>query len=172
MTTHRPAPYSPYNDHSRQSAGGMRDDNRRCSMADIWSGYLDGGYFDPGGNLRPDYVTRDRIMPVVQQLARENLTAHQMRRFFQHCRALEAALLRAKPDSSWPQQRTNLMRLDVAAQDAFGKSPPKIPSLFHDFIRRNVGATKTEKDFLQGFLPHFEALVGFSSGVLKESERR
>jgi hypothetical protein len=43
--------------------------------------------------------------------------------------------------------------------------------LFHDFIRRNVAAVHSEKEFLQGFLPHFEALVGFGSLHLKKSER-
>jgi hypothetical protein len=154
-----------------QSPGrGHQNRDRRDSMTDLWSGYLDGGYFDSEGYLCPDYVSRERIMPIVRQLARDKLTVHQMRRFFQHCRAIEALL---KADrSTWQRERTNLMKLDVAAQDALGKKPPKIPFLFNDFIQRNIAVTKTDKDFLEGFLPHFEALVGFSSGILRESERR
>ncbi len=34
-----------------------------------------------------------------------------------------------------------------------------------------VAAVKNEKDFLKGFLPHFEALVGFGSQFFKERER-
>ena len=59
----------------------------------------------------------------------------------------------------------------MAAADAFGKMPPKIPEIFHDFIKSNVAAVKNEKDFLKGFLPHFEALVGFGSQYFKERER-
>ncbi len=44
-------------------------------------------------------------------------------------------------------------------------------SIFHDFIRHNVAAVKTEKDFLEGFLPHFEALVGFGTPLFRERER-
>jgi len=66
-------------------------------------------------------------------------------------------------------KRLDFLKLDVAAADAAGKKPsPKIPSLFRDFIGKNVAAVKDERDFLQGFLPHFEALVGFASGKLKE----
>ncbi len=51
--------------------------------------------------------------------------------------------------------------------DARGKSQPKIPDLFADFIQRNVDAVKTQKDFLFGFLPHFEALIGFGTSHLQ-----
>jgi CRISPR/Cas system CSM-associated protein Csm2 small subunit len=137
-------------------------------MNDLWKGYLADGYFDVEGCLRPEYVARDKILPIVKCLVDGNLTNHQMRRFFQHCRAIEA-LLRSKR-STWPREHANMMFIDVAAQDAYGKK--KIPAVFHDFIRLNVATTKNEDDFLKGFLPHFEALVGFSSGKLRERERR
>lgn len=129
------------------------------------------GYFNKAGNLRPQFVTRDRIAPIAEDMARATpaLTMHQIRRFFQHCRAIEAKL-RAKT-STWEAEEAAFRQLDVAAADAFGKSPQKIPKLFHDFIKSNVAAVKNEKDFLKGFLPHFEALVGFGSQFFKERER-
>jgi CRISPR type III-A-associated protein Csm2 len=120
------------------------------------------GYFDAGGNLRSELVARDSIAPLAEDMrnASPPLTMNQMRRFFQHCRAIEARL-RART-SSWEAERTrHFATLDRAAADAIGKSPPKIPQMFHDFIQHNVAAVRTEKDFLEGFLPHFEALVGF-----------
>jgi CRISPR type III-A-associated protein Csm2 len=101
--------------------------------------------------------------------AEPELNQHQLRRFFQHCRALEARL-RAR-QATWPALEAQFCKLDAAAADAAGKSPPKIPALFHDFIRRNVRAVHSEKDFLDGLLPHFEALVGFGALHLKKSER-
>jgi CRISPR type III-A-associated protein Csm2 len=101
--------------------------------------------------------------------AKPPLTMHQIRRFFQHCRAIEAKVRAGT--SSWPAEEAAFRQLDVAAADAFGKSPPKIPELFHDFIKSNVAAVKNEKDFLKGFLPYFEALVGFGSQFFKERER-
>ncbi len=131
----------------------------------------DSGYFDATGNLRIDFVVRDRLVPIAKVLANAQppLTNHQVRRFFQHCRAIEAKL-RAKT-SSWAAEEAAFRQLDVAAADAFGKTPPKIPELFHDFIKSNVAAVRNEKDFLRGFVPHFEALVGFGSQYFKERER-
>lgn len=129
------------------------------------------GYFDAAGNLRNEFVARERIMPIAEDMskARPALTMHQIRRFFQHCRAIEAKVRAGT--STWPAEEAAFRRLDVAAADAFGKSPQKIPELFHDFIKSNIAAVKNEKDFLKGFLPHFEALVGFGSQFFKERER-
>jgi len=138
------------------------------SLSEILRG---SGYFDAAGNLRIDFVVRDRLVPIAEDLANGHppLTVHQVRRFFQHCRAIEAKL-RAKT-STWAAEEAAFRQLDVAAADAFGKIQPKIPELFHDFIKSNVAAVKNEKDFLKGFLPHFEALVGFGSQYFKERER-
>lgn len=137
-----------------------------------WSDILRrSGYFDAAGNLRNEFVARDHIVPIAEEMSRATpaLTMHQIRRFFQHCRAIEA---KVRPGTStWPTEEAAFRQLDVAAADAFGKSPPKIPELFHDFIKSNVAAVKNEKDFLKGFLPHFEALVGFGTQFFKERER-
>jgi CRISPR type III-A-associated protein Csm2 len=129
------------------------------------------GYFDAAGNLRNEFVSRDSIAPLAADMANAQpaLTTHQVRRFFQHCRAIEAKL-RAKT-STWAAEEAAFRMLDVAVADAFGKSTKKIPQLFHDFIKSNVAAVKNEKDFLRGFLPHFEALVGFGSQYFNERER-
>ncbi|MCI0642071.1 MAG: type III-A CRISPR-associated protein Csm2 [Gemmataceae bacterium] len=138
------------------------------------------GYFDAAGNLRSELVARDAIQKLAKQMAedwpRDGKPTHQVRRFFQHCRAIEAKL-RAKAstpellNATWAAEEAAFRLLDVAAADAFAKSPPKIPQLFHDFIKSNVAAVKNEKDFLKGFLPHFEALVGFGAQPFRERER-
>lgn len=127
------------------------------SVANLWHGYLEGGYFDADGCLKVEYVSRERVEPLAKRMS--SLTTHQIRRYFGHCRAIETRLKSggASWESLWPEVK----RLDVAAADGASKKPPKIPSLFHDFIRRNVDKIKTKNDFLNGFLPHFEALVGF-----------
>jgi hypothetical protein len=129
------------------------------------------GYFDAAGNLRIEFVVRERIAPLVEDMSRAKppLTMHQVRRFFQHCRAIEARL-KAR-SSTWAAEEAGFLLLDAAAADAFRKSPPKIPEAFHEFLRLNVAAVRSEKDFLKGFLPHFEALVGFGTAYLKDRER-
>ena len=124
-----------------------------------WPDCLDDGYFI-NGCLHPGYVVRERMEPLACEMADAKLTSSQIRRFFQHCRAIEARL-RAKT-SKWECELAQVKKIDIAVADAYGKS--KVPEIFRDFIQRNVAAVKTEKDFLEGFLPHFEALVGFGSG--------
>ncbi len=125
-----------------------------------WPDCIDDGYF-VNGCLHPGYVVRERMEPLARIMAEQKLTSNQIRRFFQHCRVIEARL-RART-STWEREQTEFMKLDVSVADAFGKSPPKVPEVFRDFIQKNVAAVKTKEDFLEGFLPHFEALVGFGS---------
>ena len=129
-----------------------------------WPDCIDDGYF-VNGCLHPGYVVRERMEESAKRMAADGLTTHQIRRFFQHCRAIESRL-RSK-SSTWESERTVFQKLDVAAADAIGKKPSKIPVTFHEFISSNVQAVKTEKDFLEGFLPHFEALVGFGSAYFR-----
>jgi CRISPR type III-A-associated protein Csm2 len=168
-------------DQSRPSRGGSggwsgRPNDRQGAarerlLVDLWPRYIAGGYFDADGHLQTELLLRERLVPLVQEMDRGSprLTMHQVRRFFQHCRAIEARL-RSKT-STWAREEASFRKLDVAAADAFGKSNPKIPRIFHDFIQRNVAAVQNEDDFLRGFLPHFEALVGFGSQFLRERER-
>jgi CRISPR type III-A-associated protein Csm2 len=146
-----------------------------------WPNYLQGGYFDEQGNLKIEYVARclagEENLPYKEQHGVERfvramdegdppLTKTQLRRFFQHCRGLETRLRSGL--ATWPQLRAQVQLLDAISTDAFGKQPRKIPELFREFIRRNVTAVQCEKDFREGFLPHFEALVGFASFLLKD----
>jgi hypothetical protein len=139
------------------------------TVKDLWPDYLAGGYFDAQGNLKPEYVSRERMERLVKAMClegdrprRDGLTPHQIRRYFGHCRAIETRL-KSAAGAPWATVVPEVKKLDVAAADGLGKRPPKIPELFHDFIKCNVGAIKSEKDFLNGFLPHFEALVGFGT---------
>jgi CRISPR type III-A-associated protein Csm2 len=144
------------------------------TLEEVWKGYLHGGYFE-SGKLRPEYVRREEMTRLARGMTRlaqgmgRDLTANQLRRFFGHARAIEAKLL-AKT-ASWEQVEVEFRRLDVAAADAFNKSDSKIPALFHDFIRRNVATVGSEEDFLKGFMPHFEALVGFGTEFFKNERR-
>ncbi len=83
--------------------------------------------------------------------SRPELSTGQLRRFFQHCRGLETRLKSGA--ATWPGLRPQFEFLDAAATDAFGKQPRKIPAVFYDFIRRNVAAVKSEKDFAQASFP-------------------
>lgn len=159
-----------------KGSGGRRDrpsDSSPQTVKDLWSDYLNGGYFDAQGNLKPEYVSRERVEPLVEAMClhhnqprRDGLTSHQVRRYFGHCRAIETRL-KSATGATWASVLPEIKKLDVAAADGFAKRPGKIPDLFHDFVKTNVAAIKSEKDFLNGFLPHFEALVGFGTAHFK-----
>jgi len=156
---------------NRQSPRRQPDEQRQPNEIEhverLWSGYLQGGYFDTDGNLRVEYVSRERVEPLIRAMAnaRPALTTGQIRRFFQHCRRVEARLKAG--EATWPEVRPQVLFLDAAAQDAHGKAQKKIPALFFDFIRQNVAAIGSADDFRHGFIPHFEALVGFGSAHIR-----
>lgn len=155
-----------------QNYGRDDDRNNEKSLDEAWKDYLKDGYFDDAGNLRIELVKRENLQTLVKEMAfakPKPLTSNQLRRFFQHCRLVESRIL--SKHSNWEKEKTAFMQIDSAAADAYGKQEKKIPKIFHDFIRRNVAAVKTEKDFVNGFLKHFEALVGFAAQYL-ERERK
>ena len=153
---------------TRPGYTGERNPSRGDKVANHWPDYLKGGYFDEQGHLKIEFVTREKVEPLAKAMCedRSGLTTHQIRRYFGHCRAIETRLKSAGTPwaSVWPEVK----KLDIAAADGAGKQPPKIPSLFHDFIRRNVDQIKTKDDFLRGFLPHFEALLGFGQAHFRK----
>lgn len=146
----------------RPGGAGGRDANE--TIAQRWPDYLTDGYFGPDGSLKIEYVSREKVEPLAQSMS--SLTIHQVRRFFGHCRAIETRL--KSGGATWASLWPEVKKLDIAAADAAAKQPPKIPGLFHDFIRRNIDKIRNEKDFLRGFLPHFEALVGFGQAYFRK----
>jgi CRISPR type III-A-associated protein Csm2 len=142
---------------------GQRPGQEVERVEQLWPDYLKDSYFDAEGNLRIDYVSREKVEPLVREMARARpaLTTAQIRRFFQHCRRIETHL--KSREAAWAQVKPQVVFLDAAAEDAYGKQPRKIPALFRDFIQRNIAAIHSEKDLREGFLPHFEALVGFGA---------
>jgi len=157
-------------EHGRRPGAGGQPER---SLIDHWPGYLSAGYFDDKGNLLTSLVSRGKVEPLVRAMVREvrpPLTTHQVRRFFQHCRAIESRLRTRR--STWDNELANFRKLDVAVADAMGKHPPKVPRLFHEFVRLNVKTVQNERDFLLGFLPHFEALVGFGAQFLSDDRGR
>lgn len=159
---HRGYPQGPRDPGGRGGSG----QRPRKSIPDFWPGYLEGGYFNEQGHLRIEYVSRERVEILVQEICRDRplLTPHQVRRYFGHCRALETRLRTG--GAAWEDVLPEVKKLEIAAADGYHKQQPKIPELFYEFIRRNVDKIKTRKDFLQGFLPHFEAFVGFGQVYL------
>lgn len=120
--------------------------------------------------LEPVFVTRKNIDPLASYLGRHakpRLTTGQMRRFFNHCRQIERRL--QIDGESWERVSAGFEVLSSHAQ--YAQSAGKIPAEFQRFIDDNVRRVVADGDpheaFLRGFLPHFEALVGFSAAYMK-----
>jgi len=144
------------------------------TISDVWGKpYLAGGYFDERGNLRPELVEREPLERLAREMAqdRPSLTSTQVRRYFGHCRAIETQILAESErdrHEKWLGCYKDLMITDAVAAKAREPGKEKIPQLFADYITINVKAAKTSKDFLEGFIYHFEALVGFGSQHFKK----
>lgn len=163
-----PGGYGQGGRHHAGRGGGRQQNAPNDTVTKYWPDYLKNGYFDGNGCLKVEFVSRENVEPLSRTMCgdRSGLTTHQLRRYFGHCRAIETRL--KSGGATWAAVWPEVKKLDVAAADGAAKQPPKIPALFHDFIRRNVDMIKTEKDFLKGFLPHFEALVGFGQAHLRK----
>ena len=166
------------NDCHRQQSGSAgrtsrAQDGRQHSGAQVRSGAVlefPVSYFAKDNKdqpyLRPEFVSKD-VDALASHLARGNLTTGQARRFFNHCRKIERRL---NFGESWEQVSASFELLRVHAQNA--NSARKIPRDFHRFIDDNVSRVTSEDDrkkaFLEGFLPHFEALIGYGSAYMKD----
>ncbi len=144
----------------------------------LWPGYLRDGYFDEGNCLRAAYVSRVAgqqqgmdygVEPLANRLVNSQppLSMKQARQFFAQARRVES-LLAAEADAPLKRFQQDFMQLEIVANYRFDREKNrKIPALFRDFIVRNVQAVQAASNprdaFLRGFLPHFEALMGYLS---------
>ena len=129
------------------------------------------GIDDSGrGYLQADFVSKRNIDPWAKHLTKNSepkLTASQIRRFFNHCREIERRL--NVDGQSWAQVSARFESLCSHAQ--YARSAKKIPEEFQQFIDDNVRRVTSAQDpgkaFVDGFVPHFEALVGFAAAHMR-----
>jgi CxxC-x17-CxxC domain-containing protein len=145
---------------ARRSDAQPRDRGPRPAPArpgGLPDGYLRGGYFDAEGNLRPELVV-EQPREIAEALAggRPELSAAALRRFFAKARRIERRL---QTESGFAAARPTLLELKPFARDSVKRDVA--PPLFEVFIGRNVDAVQTERDFLKGFLPHFQYVVAY-----------
>ena len=121
--------------------------------------------------LQSAFVARKNVDPWARYLAydaRPKLTRGQVRRFFNHCRDIERRLKVGA--QSWAQVSASFESLCFHAQ--YAKEAGKIPDEFRKIIDENVKRVTSSEDpktaFLNGFLPHFEALVGFGTAYMRK----
>lgn len=121
--------------------------------------------------LQAEFVSKRNVDPWAKHLARNsrpNLTTGQIRRFFNHCREIERRL--NVDGQSWAQVSASFESLCFHAQNArwAKKIPEEFQSFIDDNVRRVTSAQDPGKAFVDGFVPHFEALVGFGAAYMKK----
>ena len=144
--------------NTRPSYGSHRPDGYP-QQDELPVGYLQRGYFDEKGNLLPQ-VLEDWPQEIAQNLFHANpkMTTSQLRgAFFNEVRRIENKL---DATHDFDAIKPELLKLKAYAEDR--KKKNKVPQLFEKFIEANLRwATRSEKDFRQGFVNHFECVVAY-----------
>ena len=131
-------------------------------------------------------VAQRKVTPE-DDFVKSKLTSTQLRRFFGHCRRIESRQIRLKAqlsgtetnpmskdqeqkflEQAWKTVESDFLLIDPIAEYAKARGAAKLPLLFCEFLQRNIATVKNSKDFKEGFMPHFEAFVGFSAKYLRE----
>jgi CRISPR type III-A-associated protein Csm2 len=130
--------------------------SRAVNLDTGWpAGYLEGGYFDEKGNIE-SAVVDTWAEQVAQILGMSGIASHQLRRFFNQLRAIEAKLETEDFDAI----RSDIHTLKRDAAYAVGRGV--VRGEFKEFIDRNVDlAVRDEKSFRRGFLEHFQSVLAY-----------
>lgn len=123
--------------------------------------YLKTGYFDDKGNIKCELLTT-----VAEQKAKElgesGITSTQLRRFFIQVRAIERQL----GQKYFPQLIPEIQGLKPLVANYVGRGKNQFERQRRESLKRFIDsnvevATKEEKNFIKGFIPHFESVVAY-----------
>lgn len=130
-------------------------------------GYLAGGYFNSNGYLKKELLV-DHAREVARAIGLrdqgyEGIKNAQLRRFYGHVKAAET---RMNYDAPFEAVQLSVLELSAFAAEAYGKR--KVPLVFKQFMDKNLENISDAKSFRQGFVKHFQAVVGFFSSFYKD----
>lgn len=120
---------------------------------------LSNGYF-----IKDDYIRKEFVLDYAKELAKEfskNDDVNkptQIRKYFDYCDKIYG-VFKAKKDFFYVQ--AELPKVIPHLNNALKKG--LITNDFYSFMEKNIElALIEEKNFSKGFIPHFEAVIGFS----------
>ncbi len=114
--------------------------------------------FRENGNLRRELLTKEA--KAYADAFKGKLTTHQMRRFYNEVKALEARI-EADREKGYEKNEALIGMLKAKVAYASNRPTAKVPQEFVTFIERGVDAIHSLQDF-KDFTLFFEAVVGFS----------
>ncbi len=125
--------------------------------------YLSGGYFNADGYLKSELLV-DHAREIARLIGRDpgGIKNAQLRRFYDHVRAAD---MRMNYDAPFEAVQPSILELSAFVAEAAGKR--KVPEGFRHFIDKNLENIWDAKSFRQGFVKHFQAVVGFYSSFYK-----
>lgn len=125
-------------------------------------GYPD--YFDDRKIVREDYILKHAI-DIAECFRVEQLTRNQLQNFYRHIRRLSDSLEYVAEEESDRVLR-KLQAVEPLAN--YAKDRKVIPAVFFEFLKRNIDKCNDRRTFRHGFIEHFQAVVGFCAGRLKD----
>ena len=123
------------------------------------------GYFTPNGVLKKYFII---LYPdiIADNLSSGRMTYTQIRNFYDYV-LIAANTYRYAKDAGDDSDETKeklllkIKRLDGMITYALARDNPSVTEEFRRFILANVEVCNTIEDVVNGFLPHFEAIVGY-----------
>ncbi|MBT9168300.1 MAG: hypothetical protein DDT19_01645 [Syntrophomonadaceae bacterium] len=143
---------------------GGTGNHQQASNPGLPPGYLAGGYFNADGYLKNELLV-DHAREVARLIGQGNdgIKNAQLRRFYDHVRAAD---MRMNYDAPFEAVQASILELAAFVAEAAGKR--KVPTVFRHFIDKNLENIRDAKSFRQGFVKHFQAVVGFFSSFYKD----
>lgn len=141
----------------------IQKNNSELNTGSFFSNYLkeiDKGYF-----TSEDYIKIELILDDAKKLAelfarKKDLNKKsQVYNYYQMCKKIDGLY---KVNKNFQNVETELPKLIPFLYSAKNRNTALISEEFLIFMETNIKmAIKNEKNFLKGFMPHFEALMGF-----------
>lgn len=130
-------------------------------------------YFDATGeHIRPELLNEEAQQAANQFVPthggrpnqRDSIKNSQLRRFFNEFKNLERQLHNTQGDVEEAFKGIKPLVKMANAKVEYAKARSVVPPAFVDWLKKNVLAIETARDF-EAFLLHFEAVVGFCYGL-------
>ena len=128
--------------------------------------YLKGGYFDEDGHLRPEVVI-EWARHVARLLSDGDMAGSQLRNFFGSARLIEQ---RQRSGTPFEALRADIARLESLAAMTVARG--NAPQVFFDIMERNVQMAQHDKQSLDAFIKHLEAIVCYLTYLMRPTESR
>ena len=133
-----------------------------AASVDLPKGYLEQGYFDAAGHIHKALLVEHASAVAkaigLRQERAEGIKNAQLRKFYGHVKTAES---RMNYGVNFEAVQPKILELAAFVAEAHGKG--KVPLVFKNFIDLNLSYVVDGKSFREGFVKHFQAVVGFFS---------